>query len=167
MHTNSPNSVYTEGFLAVCLSGAWMVCRVPRHFTPAHFCECRDAPVYTRHSVAPRFVSKHNEFSTFYLKDSSGALAASWGLLSASWVPPGCLLGVCWVDFCSLPCWDAFTLHFHLQAFPPTLYSPLPNSHNLSPRDSGLLGMCDGPAAWEISTPPLFLDRVNAIGTAV
>ena len=61
------------------------------------------APVYTKVVARVGFGFKTNGFDTFYLKDLSVLLAASWVSLVAFWVPlgvswehPGNILGASW-----------------------------------------------------------------------
>ena len=108
IYTNiySPESVYTEGVLAVCLLRGWMRGPPPlyaRSFRRAGFglvdTHLRQSQLKLLHF--PFATEKHNCFSIWLLNDLSGPLAASWVSLGAFWVPlglswvsPGCLLGV-------------------------------------------------------------------------
>ena len=73
---------------------------------------CHLRPSRTKWSFAPPSTVKRNGFGSFFFPDSSGPLGSLWVPLGASWVLPGCLLGVSWVppgpSWCHCMCFFVF-----------------------------------------------------------
>ena len=110
-----PQTVSTVGVLTVYLLNGCLAPWISLLYVCELLCagcglgEGRVAPVYAKRRVAQLSMKKHICFSTFCLQDPFGLLGASWVPPGCFWVSPGCLwvspgylLGVSW--FPPLPC---------------------------------------------------------------